>query len=302
MTRHQGYIKSTTQEIDALNRLLEIVQGSPLFGDFHATIKGLGKGKLSLPFKSATLMLAKIFEDEAQGTGDCTSHGARNCSDITRAVDIHILKQPEKWMARGCTEHIYGARGHRGLGMSPSVATQFLVKYGILARGKYGASDLSRYNWRLGASWGGRTIPQDVLNAAKTQPCQYWARAASTEEIRDALAAGMAAHGGSQFGTRNVRGKHGICQWNDSWNHDMAIGACDDTHALDAEALFLILNSWGIWNSGPMPEWGPIPGGAMVVRESTLARMIANGEFFIMGNIDGYDADELPDYGSSSYV
>jgi len=302
VTQHQGYIESTPAEIDSLDRLLETVQGSPLFADFHAPIKDLGKGKLTTPYKSAMKRMKRSFEDEAQGTGDCTSHGTRNCCDIARAVDIDILLQPEKWLARGCTEHIYGARGHSGQGMSPSIATQFMVKYGVLGRGKYGSYNLSKYNWPLGAGWGGRTIPTEILNAAKTQPAEYWARAKSTAEIRDALAGGMAAHGGSQFGTRGVRGKNGICNWDDSWNHDMAIGACDDTRTLDAEALFLIINSWGIWNSGPMPEWGPIPGGSMVVRESTLARMIATGEFFIMGNVDGYDADELPDYGSGSYI
>ena len=126
-----------------------------------------GKGKLSLPYKSV-LKFDKNPYNERQTTGDCVSHGTRNACDVSRAVEIDIGGERESWMAKGATEAIYGARGWSGEGMSCSRAAEFVTKIGgIIVRKNYpGIADFSKYNGSLGAGWGGRGLPDKVLDLA----------------------------------------------------------------------------------------------------------------------------------------
>lgn len=293
-----GYIPSTEEDLDAVRGMLNVVQGTSEFSQF-THLKGAGKGKLSTPYKSVLKFYPKAFEDEAQTTGDCTSHGTRNAADISRAVEIDIKKEPESWVARGATEAIYGYRGHSGAGMSPARATQFCVKYGLLLRQDYGFVDLSKYNSRIGTNWGRSGPPSEVTKEASKHPCMHFARIRSIEEARDALASGYGLHCGSQYGNNGKRDRNGVSQWNSSWNHDMCWGACDDTQG---EMYFLVLNSWGIWNSGGHPEWGPIPGGSFLIPSGDADRMIRSGECWAVGEVKGWPPKNLPDYGTGSYL
>jgi len=147
----------------------ELMQNSkyPLFGAASKKIKSSGKGKLSTPYKSV-LKFDKSPYNERQTTGDCVSHGTRNACDVSRAVEIDVHGQKEAWIARGATEAIYGARGHGGEGMSCSRAAEFVSKNGgILLRQNYkGVADFTKYNGNLGAGWGGRGLPDKVIDAA----------------------------------------------------------------------------------------------------------------------------------------
>lgn len=138
-----------------------------LFGDASKKIKNSGKGKLSVPYKSV-LKFDKNPYNERQTTGDCVSHGTRNACDISRAVEIDVHGEKESWVARGATEAIYGARGWSGQGMSCARAAEFVSQIGgILVRQDYkGVVDLSKYNGNLGANWGGRGLPDPVMDLA----------------------------------------------------------------------------------------------------------------------------------------
>jgi len=295
----QGYIPSTNPELDTVNDALGRHQGSPEFGDVAPHLKGKGAGRLSTPYKSVLRFAPKSFTDEAQTTGDCTSHGTRNAHDISRAVEIDVKGEPESWEARGATEPIYGNRGHSGAGMSPARATMWCHEYGIMIRKDYGFVDLSEYDSRIGARWGRSGPPTPVRETAAEHPCKYYARIRNVEELRDALAAGMGAHVGSQYGNDGKRDSNGVARWNASWNHDMCVGAADET---GDDLYFLVINSWGIWNDGGHPEGGPIPGGAFLVPSRDMSRMIASGECWVVGDVTGYPARDLPDYGAAAFL
>lgn len=300
MAQHFTGWYPTPPDVQAeVEKMLAANQGSPEFGDLAHGIKGFGADiKLATPYKCVQEFSPDAFEDESQTTGDCTSHGTRNSHDISRAFEIVVQGQAEAWLARGATEPIYGMRGHRGQGMNVGMAVKWTVNYGLMFRKKYPFVDLSEYNSNIGASWGGSGCPADVKSEAKKHPCKYWSRIRSVEEARDALAAGMGITCGSNYGNDGRRDSRGIARWNDGWNHCMAWGASWE----DDDLYFLVLNSWGVWNEGGHPEWGPIPGGSFLIPSDDAAKMISQGECYAIGDVTGPPPPKLPDYGTSAFL
>jgi len=270
------------------------------FSDGAKRIVGSGKGKLSTPYKSV-YKFDKSPYNERQVTGDCVSHSTRNAVDVTRAVEIDIKKDKKNWIARGATEAIYGARGHGGQGMSCARAAEFVSKYGgILVRKNYkGAVDLSHYQGMLGAGWGGRGLPDKVIDLANDHQVKTVSLVRTIEEARDALANGYGISVCSMYGFSNVRDKKGFAKHQGSWAHAMAWIACDDT---GSEPSFLVQNSWGKWNSGGHPEWGTIPDGSFLIHADVAAGMLKGNASYAFSDFDGFPPQKLPDYGFDSYL
>jgi hypothetical protein len=272
----------------------------PLFGDASKKIKNSGKGKLSTPYKSV-LKFDKNPYNERQTTGDCVSHGTRNACDVSRAVEIDVDGEKEAWIARGATEAIYGARGFSGQGMSCSRAAEFVSKIGgILIRKDYkGVIDLSKYNGNIGAGWGGRGLPDKVLDLANDHQIKTTSLVRTIEEARDALSNGYGLAVCSNYGFSNKRDKNGFANESGSWGHCMAWIACDDT---GSEPAFLVQNSWGKWNDGGHPAWGPIPDGSFLIHADTAAGMLSQNGSYAFSNFDGFPLQKLPDYGFGEYL
>ena len=270
------------------------------FKDGAKKIKNSGKGKLSTPYKSLLKFDKKAF-DERQTTGDCVSHATRNACDISRAVEIDLYKQREGWIARGATEAIYGARGHGGQGMSCARAATFVSETGgIIVRKNYpGVADFSKYNGNLGAGWGGRGLPDKVIDLANDHQIKTTSLVRTIEEARDAIANGYGLAVCSNVGFSNKRDKKGIAKVSGSWAHAMAWIACDDT---GSEPLFLVQNSWGKWNDGGHPEWGPIPDGSFLITSDVAANMLAQNGSYAFSEFDGFPVQKLPDYGFEDYL
>lgn len=272
----------------------------PYFGEASKSIKDSGKGKLSAPFRSV-LKFDKLAYEERQTTGDCVSHGTRNAVDVTRAVEIHIAKEKEAWIARGATEAIYGSRGHGGQGMSCSRAAEFVSKIGgVLVRKNYdGVIDLSKYNSSIGSRWGGSGVPEAVKKIGQEHQIKTISNIRTIEEARDALANGYGVNVCSGYGFSRTRDEKGIARPSGGWSHAMAWTACDDT---GNEPLFLVQNSWGKWNSGGHPDWGKIPDGSFLITADVAAGMLKGGGAFTFSAFDGFPPQKLPDYGFSTYL
>lgn len=272
----------------------------PLFGDASRKIKNSGKGQLSTPYKSV-LKFDKNPYNERQVTGDCVSHATRNACDVSRAVEIDVHSDRESWIARGATEGIYGARGHGGQGMSCARAAEFVSKYGgVLVRQNYkGVVDLSKYQGMLGANWGGRGLPDPVLDLANDHQIKTVSLIRTVEEARDALANGYGISVCSNYGFSSTRDKKGFAKTSGSWAHAMAWIACDDT---GGEPAFLVQNSWGKWNDGGHPDWGPIPEGSFLIKADIAKGMLAQNGAYAFSNFDGFPVQKLPNYGFDSYL
>lgn len=270
------------------------------FKDGSKSIKNSGKGKLSLPYKSV-LKFDKNPYNERQTTGDCVSHGTRNACDISRAVEIDVGREREGWIARGATEAIYGARGHGGQGMSCARAATFVSQSGgILVRQNYkGVVDLSKYSGNMGANWGSRGLPDPIIDLANDHQIRTVSLVKTVDEARDALANGYGIAVCSSYGFSNKRDKKGFAAVSGSWAHCMAWIACDDT---GSEPAFLVQNSWGKWNDGGHPEWGPIPDGSFLIKANVASEMLAANGSYTFSNFDGFPVQKLPNYGFGEYL
>jgi hypothetical protein len=272
----------------------------PLFGDADGKIVGSGKGKLSTPYKSVLKFDKKAYE-ERQTTGDCVSHGTRNACDVSRAVEIDIGGEREAWIARGATEAIYGYRGHGGEGMSCSRAAEFVTRAGgILLRQNYPKIvDLSKYNSTIGTNWGVRGVPDGVLDLANDHQIKTASLIKTIEEARDALANGYGLAVCSNYGFSNTRDKKGYAKQSGSWGHCMAWTACDDT---SGDTSFLVQNSWGKWNDGGHPDWGPIPDGSFLIHSDIAAGMLSQNGAYAFSKFDGFPLQKLSSYGFEDYL
>ena len=270
------------------------------FSDGAKKIKNSGKGKLSTPYKSV-LKFDKNPYNERQTTGDCVSHATRNAVDISRAVEIDIHRDREGWIARGATEAIYGARGHGGQGMSCSRAATFVSQSGgVVVRKDYkGVADFSKYNGSMGASWGARGLPDKVIDVANDHQIRTVSLIRTVEEARDALANGYGLAVCSSYGFSNRRDSKGFAKVSGSWAHAMAWIACDDTNG---EPAFLVQNSWGKWNDGGHPEWGPIPDGSFLIHADAAEGMLKQNGSYAFSEFDGFPVQKLPSYGFEDYL
>lgn len=270
------------------------------FSDGAKKIKNSGKGKLSTPYKSV-LKFDKNPYNERQTTGDCVSHATRNAVDVSRAVEIDIHRDRKGWIARGATEAIYGARGHGGQGMSCSRAATFVSQSGgVVVRKNYkGVADFSKYNGSMGASWGARGLPDKVIDVANDHQIRTVSLIRTVEEARDALANGYGLAVCSSYGFSNRRDSKGFAKVSGSWAHAMAWIACDDTNG---EPAFLVQNSWGKWNDGGHPSWGPIPDGSFLIHADVAEGMLKQSGSYAFSEFDGFPVQKLPSYGFEDYL
>lgn len=230
---------------------------------------------------------------------NCVSHATRNAVDITRAVEIDIKGEAESFEARSATEGIYQSRSHRGQGMTCSGAAKYVATQGgILLRKDYGEIDLSTYNSSIGAN---KKIPRSIwIDEANKHQVKTISMITTVEEARDALANGYAISVCSGYGFSSRRDAKGIAKRSGGWNHAMAWIACDDTHERFNETLFLIQNSWGIWNNGPKVHGQPE--GSFWIREKDARGMLASQGSWVFSDVGGFPARDLPNYGTTSYL
>lgn len=78
----------------------------------------------------------------------------------------------------------------------------------------------------------------------------------------------------TNVGFPNFRDSTGVSYPDRIWYHTFAIIGYDDTKTEFNECVYLLANSWGNWNSGGEPSWGPIPDGSFLVLESHLKEMV----------------------------
>ena len=315
-----GLPGSVNDEADAELLLEEGLVGA--MGNDTTNIKGLHKTRPRvLLFKALRQLDAPGMHDrpgalasEAQTTGDCVSHGVRNCIDGSRAYEIVTLKEGDQWIARGATEYIYAGRGHRGAGMSPQKATR-IVNEGQLLRRDYrpeGGPNLKKYNAKIGMSKGGSGIPSKWSEIAQDELYSHkWLNPKTLEDCLDCMAAGFCGHAGSQFGSRPRTGPDGLNTKGASWNHDMAHFGYDMTSEIWKVPVVFIPNSWSAWNE-ENPVWarhteilGDWIHGMLVVPFDVFEQHIVRaGSCYYHGHIEGGAIKPLPliDSGVSEWL
>jgi hypothetical protein len=92
--------------------------------------------------------------------------------------------------------------------------------------------------------------------------------------IKDLLFNGYGIVLMTNVGFPNTRASDGLSYPDKIWYHSFAIIGYDDRKVDYEECVFLLANTWGKWNDGGHPKWGPIPDGSFLVTQTHLAAMI----------------------------
>jgi hypothetical protein len=278
-----GFVGSWCDQADVSKLLGELPH--PLFGTAAYNLTGSGKGKAALTFKSLLKFDPLFGQTENQVQGDCVSHATRNSVDVTRTCEI-IGGEKEDFVAKGATEAIYGSRGYGGEGMSCSAAARFVHQSGgILLRKKYGNYDLSKYT-NIGGQWGRSGLPTELIKEAQKHQVKTISLINTIDQARDALYNGYSISVCSNSGFSSRRDQYGIAKRSGNWSHAMAWIAMDDTHEAHNETLFLVQNSWGIWNNGPKRL--DQPEGSFWIRQGDAEEMLSGNGSWVYSDVDGF--------------
>lgn len=263
----------------------------PNFYSVFPSSKGLGQGRLSLPYLACLELDKNYGKCENQTTGDCVSHATRNSGMLDYCIDA--IMGETSYEGRLATENIYGARGHGGQGASCDRLAGYVSgsgRGGFLVRKEYNSSgksvDLSTYNSRIGHSWGSSGTPNWV-NALATQNKAFLVfKVESLDEERDAIASGFGISACSGLSFYKIRNDDGVAKRTpEGWSHAMAHIGFDDTDQSRQRyggPLVLIQNSWGLWNEGPKAH--DQPDGSFWVQGKYSDKMSR----YVIGSVTGY--------------
>jgi len=246
------------------------------------------------------------YGEEHQKTGDCTSHGTRSTIDTVRCVEMDIKGEAEMYVARCATEPIYGMRGHRGMGMSPALATRFVTEKGFAIRKKYGSIDLSGYRPDLASRWGARGTPTSIQDACAEHPIGSFSVPKSLEDAQGLFSNGYACHSGQLLGLTTTADCNGLnMPTNRPWNHDMCTVGFDRSKKYWRDSVFFVVNSWSAWNKtweGWPKELGPPIVGMAVVRADVWERYMLRSTAYFYSDVKGFPTKEIPNYGTSTFL
>lgn len=265
----------------------------PFFAMSASVLRGSGSGKIALLHKSLEQVHGS-FPVAYQTIGDCVSHGWALAINILKAVQITIDGRPEEWRGLAASEVIYagsrveigGGRLGNSDGSIGAWAADWVTKYGVVLRGKYGSIDLSEYDGQRAKAWGarGRGVPDELEPIAKEHPVQTVSLVRSYEEARDAIANGYPVPVCSMQGFEARRDAQGFARPRGTWPHCMCFIAVDDA---DGRPGLLCQNSWGPnWISGPTRH--DQPPGSFWVDADVADKMLRGGDSFAISNLVGW--------------
>ena len=247
-------------------------------------------------------ILKSLLPAHAQKIGSCVSHGwGRGAQDLM-LCEIWFHKESESFPGQVATEPIYAGsrveigRGRIGNkdGSLGSWAADWVSKYGIVIRGKYGNVDLSFNDENLAKRWGAPNagVPDDLESLAKEHPVKTVALVTTTQGAADALANYYPIPICSNQGFSMVRDANGICRGEGQWAHCMLVrGVCI---LKGGKRIFIIQQSWGESPTGPNVlklESGKevtMPQGCFGCEEQVMAKILGARDSFAISGFVGF--------------
>lgn len=281
-------------------------------------LAGSGEGRLVIPFQFVLKHFPGCWPGPAQQRGDCVSHSTKNAALVTMACDIESGKPDE---VTGIVEGVpevdpvgieqgvlsseanYWYRGYSGDGWMCETAAKVACRDSALwLRNNYPelGIDLRKYSAKLAGKYGATKPPSEITETGRKHLMRSATTAESASEVRDLLANGYGFSTCGSEGYSSSRDENGVSARKGSWAHAMACIGCDDRDEIKqkyGEPLFLILNSWGKWNSGGRKILGTdieIPEGSFWAKWSH----VRNRTFIALSGANGWPnrAPQLHDH------
>lgn len=279
-----------------------VVAATLTYPTFGATPAGQVSGD-DLP-KSAYLWDAyrKLFgrlpeKKNQKSVGSCVSFGTNNAVERTMAIEIAVFGEAEVFqplveeVTYGGSRVEVGGGRISGDGSVGAWAADFVSKWGVVARGKYGLYDLSRYDESRCRDFGRNGVPAELETEAKLHPIKETTLVKTTGELKRSLASGYGVAVCSNQGFSMQRDERGVARASGSWAHCMCIDGYHD--ADDGRTYYHIENSWGPdAHTGPT-GWGDPGTGGFWADEQTVSRMLSQGDTWAFAGVSGFPARQL---------
>ena len=174
----------------------------------------------------------------------------------------------------------------RGDGSVGAWAAQFVQKYGIVPRGRYGSLDLTKYSEGRCRQLGDAGLSAALEAVARDHPVKTISNVQTWDEAKAAIRNGypVAVCSDQGFGMR--RDADGFCPPQGSWAHCMAlVGVCGGKRPGG-----FLLNSWGpAAHTGPGGAGNPSPAGFWA-DAAVLDRMVRQGDSWAFSGFTGFPA------------
>lgn len=284
MSDNFGWIQDPVEVRKTLHRL-----PMPFFGNSEAGSFADIPTETFL-WKAALKVLGRLLPARNQGqVGSCVSFGTASAIEHTMLVEI-MAGDPEEFKDL-CQESIYG--GSRvevgggqisGDGSVGSWAAEFVNKWGCLARGVYGSTDLTQYSESRCREWGRKGVPDDLEPEAKRHPVQTTSMVQNWEEAKRSLASGYGIAICSDQGFSMSRDSDGFAKPSGSWGHCMALLGYQTGQR---EGGF-ILNSWGDdAHTGPTGAGDP-PRAGFWADAKVVDRMLRQEDSWAFSSVVGF--------------
>lgn len=280
------------------------------------------EGQLTIPFTLVEKTWPGCWPGPAQGGPDCVSLSTRNAVLGSWTVEI-VMAAPDEvtgviegmpeispeGISNGVlsTEVYYAERGHGGGGADCGTLAEAATKSaGIVPRANYPEAgvDFTRYIYSWGAGKGGRGLPEAVAKIGKQHLVRTATELDGAEQIRDFLANGYFPSSCGSEGFSSTRNEDGVSKRSGSWSHAMAYIGFDDraeTKQKYSGPLVLVLNSWGVFNTGPRRIPGTeidIPEGSFWARWADVSRRYV----VAFSSANGWPARDLPNWGATGRI
>lgn len=230
------------------------------------------------------------------GVGSCVSFGTGSAIEYLMCVQIALANRNEEFRPLA-QEVIYGGSrvqvggGRiRGDGSVGAWAAQFVQKWGVVARGKYGSYDLSSYSESTCRQFGSKGCPKELETVARENPVKGITLVKTVDEAKKSLANGYPIAVCSNQGFSQTRDKDGFCQARGSWAHCMCLTGYRQSGGRKG---FFVLNSWGeSYFSGPVGLGDPSPAGFWA-EEPVVNRMLSQGDSWAFSDLKGFPGRKL---------
>ncbi len=276
-------------------------------------------GQLVPMWMGVRKLFPNCWPGSAQTRGDCVSHSTRNAG-LTSVVGDILSGKPDEvtGVAEGppqdvseqglrdgvfSTELIYWYRGHGGDGWSCGHASSVIKgQSGLWVRKNYSdlGFDLSKYSGSLAGKYGRSAPPSNITDIGRQHLVRTVTEVNSFEQVRDFLANGYGISTCGGEGWSSSRDENGFSSRRGSWAHAMAIIGADDRDVAKQKyggPLVLILNSWGVWNSGGTRVLNTnldIPPGSFWAKWSDASRR----DMYAYSSVNGWPPRKIDWYGT----
>lgn len=239
---------------------------------------------------------AKLPGKNQGRVGSCVSFGTNKAVEATMLCEI-AAGEPEEFhflveeVTYGGSRVEVGGGRIRGDGSVGAWAADFVRKWGIIARGKYGNYDLTRYSESTCRQFGDRGVPDDLESEAKLHPVTDVTKVTTWADAKRMMATGHGVAICSDQGFSMKRDSRGVAAPSGSWAHCMNL----DGYVVSGEDEFgYISNQWGPdAHTGPV-GWGEPNGYGFWAESRVCDRMLRQGDSWAFAGVRGWQKDILP--------